>query len=196
MVELSRGGRSARGKARNDRRTCECATARAELRFAAAHAPPQLDGDDRRADQPNKGAVRGCLCVESWTGADGFLSLYDLYHSIFYIDYLSLKMTSIKSLNGLPESYNFHINFTTIRVHAKSQFFFWKWTDPYRRITRRLQALGTVHKRGVVWRLSQTLYYVAVMVWFCDIWDGTYFFWKIEEKIKIIHDRASMRCVG
>jgi hypothetical protein len=95
MVELSRG-RNARGKARNDRRTCECATARAELLFAAAHAPPQLDGDDRRADQPNKGAVRGCLCVESWTGADGFLSLYDLYHSIFYIDYLSLKMTSIK----------------------------------------------------------------------------------------------------
>jgi hypothetical protein len=33
-------------------------------------------------------------------------------------------MTSIKSLNGLLESYNFHINFTTIRVHAKSQFFF------------------------------------------------------------------------
>jgi hypothetical protein len=64
----------------------------------------------------------------------------------------------------------------------KESIFFWKWTDPYRRITRRLQALGTVHKRGVVWRLSQTPYYVAVMVWFCDIWDGTYIFEKLKKK--------------
>jgi hypothetical protein len=74
---------------------------------------------------------------------------------IWYIDYLTMKMTSNgKTLSykvvDLVESYNFHLKFISIRVQTQKLQIFEKRLDPYRRGPRRRRCYSTArfYRRG------------------------------------------------